>query len=62
MVYRLYFLDASEKISGIMTFDSSNDDSAILVAESRAAGRFFEVWNRDRLVIRNANPNVSVRL
>ena len=50
--YRLYFLDASEHIKNADEINADNDDMAALVAERRANGRPFELWNHDRMVVR----------
>jgi hypothetical protein len=50
--YRLYFLDASEHITGLLELEAVDDKSAILAAEQGANGEPFELWQRDRLVLR----------
>jgi hypothetical protein len=52
MDYRLYFLDADAHINGVRPFECEGDEVAISIAERTAQYRPFELWNRDRLVIR----------
>jgi hypothetical protein len=50
--YRLYFLDASEHITSLLEIEAADDKSAIVAAEQGANGDPFELWQRDRLVLR----------
>jgi hypothetical protein len=50
--YRLYFLDPSNHIRGVVEFGSDDDGQAAEHARSHADGRAMELWNRDRLVQR----------
>jgi hypothetical protein len=54
MYYRLYFLDQTNQIEDVAPFESECDETAILIAQQRAAGRPIELWNQDRLVTRSA--------
>jgi hypothetical protein len=50
--YRLYFLDPSEHITSLLEIEADDDKSAIVTAEQGANGESFELWQRDRLVLR----------
>lgn len=53
MDYHLYFLDPAEHINSILKFDCSNDEIAVAIAQQRADSRPYELWSRDRLVVRH---------
>jgi hypothetical protein len=50
--YRLYFLDDSEHIAALLEIEAADDKLAVLAAEQGANGASFELWQRDRLVLR----------
>jgi hypothetical protein len=52
MEYRVYFLDSSSHSTGVRPFECDCDDLAIPFAEQSADKQPFELWNRDRLVVR----------
>jgi hypothetical protein len=54
--YRLYFLDAADRIRHAIDMECEDDATAIATAEPQADGRTMELWNRDRLVRRFARP------
>ena len=59
MYYRLYFLDPADQIQNVAPFESSDDESAMLIAEQRANGRPVELWNQDRLVVRTTTAALA---
>ena len=50
--YRLYFLDRTGHIHGVVEFDCPNDADAIAHADTYADGRPMELWRRDRWIRR----------
>ena len=59
MDYRLYFLDAAERINGILTFDCNNEELAISTAQQRAGNRPYQLWSRNRLVDASGRPPLN---
>ena len=53
MEYRLYFLDRTDHIRGVIPFECDGDRQAKVFAVARAHGKAIELWNRARLVMRN---------
>jgi len=55
--YSLFYLDPSDSIKSVWEFDFICDEVAISAAKREAGGRLFELWNKERLVIReNSTP------
>jgi len=52
LYYRLYFLDRTGHIHGVVEFDCSNDADAIAHADTYADGRPMELWRRERWIRR----------
>ena len=57
--YRIYFLDAAEGEHSVVPFEARSDAEAYTAAKGHAGPRSFELWNRDRLVIRRVAPEGS---
>lgn len=51
--YRLYLLGADGHFAGVETFNARNDDDAKIRAAGIAKDDPYELWCRDRVVIRN---------
>lgn len=52
--YRLYFLDAGDRIKTVVEFNCDSDDNALADARRHVGGRSLELWNERRLVARFA--------
>lgn len=52
MDYRLYIYDVTGQIGAAQSFECRNDADACKIAEEQAGERSFELWNRDRMVIK----------
>lgn len=52
--YRLYFLDGRSHIRHAVELECESDDTAVEIARAHADGREMELWNRARLVWRQA--------
>jgi len=50
--YQLYYLDVIELGAGVLPIESRTDETAISIAKCEAGGRPFELWNKERLVVR----------
>lgn len=50
--YRIYYLDAAEGQHAVVPFEARSDAEAYNAAKTHAGQRPFELWHRDRLVIR----------
>lgn len=48
--YRLYFLNAAGRITGVAEFVSETDEDALGAAVMRRDGRAMELWSLDRQV------------
>ena len=59
MEYRLYFLDLANCIDEYVSFECNDDELAVAIAEQHAAGRPVELWNTDRLILRNVPPETG---
>lgn len=57
--YRMYFLDAADRIKGVQPFEAYRDASAIDIVDRIAQGRPYELWNRGRLVKRRKPAAVA---
>jgi hypothetical protein len=52
MDYRLYFLGADHRIKDVEIFKTEDDDQAVVFATEQAGDRPIELWNLDRMVMR----------
>ena len=50
--YRIYYLDAAEGEHTVVPFEARSDAEAYNAAKTHAGQRPFELWHRDRLVVR----------
>jgi hypothetical protein len=57
--YRIYFLDAAEGEHSVIPFEARTDAEAYAAAKDHAGARPFELWNKDRLVIRRVASDAS---
>ena len=55
MHYRLYFCDAANQITSYDQFECVDDELAQFIAAQRGQDTTYELWNRERLVIRVAS-------
>lgn len=53
--YRAYLVGRNGHFNDVRTFESANDDGAVICAKQLLAGRDFELWSGARLVIRLDN-------
>ena len=51
--YRLYRLDGAANIVTADWLDADSDDDALQLAQERAEGGGFELWERNRLIGRS---------
>ena len=52
MDFRLYFLTYDDHFEVHIEFECGDDASAIYIAKQHSSGRPFELWNRNRMVLR----------
>lgn len=53
--YRIYFLDDVEGGHSVIPFEARGDAEAYTAAKGHAGARPFELWHKDRLVIRRVS-------
>ena len=53
--YRLYRLDGAGRIAGADWIEAPDDEQAVRQARLRASGGRFELWDKQRLILRGGN-------